>query len=214
MIFEQEITWGKHTFILTNKRALFWPAKKTLILSDLHLGKAAHFRRNGIPIPSQIHHKDLDILEKLLLHYQVERVIIVGDLIHANQNSEVLDFKEFLLRYKGGEFILIRGNHDRLVERKILNLGISAIYDCYELDGIQFVHEPTPCEIPQISGHIHPGVTVRLPTNKHFRLPAYVVSEDMIILPAFSQFTGLDTKPILEKAVKYAILDTGIVVIK
>lgn len=214
MIFEQEITWGKHTLLLTNKRALFWPAKKTLILSDLHLGKAAHFRRNGIPIPSQIHHKDLDILEKLLLHYQVERVIIVGDLIHANQNSEVLDFKEFLLRHKGIEFILIRGNHDRLVERKILNLGISAIYDCYELDGMQFVHEPTPCEISQISGHIHPGVTVRLPTNKHFRLPAYVVSEDMIILPAFSQFTGLDTKPILEKAVKYAILDTGIVVIK
>lgn len=214
MIFEQEITWGKHTLILTNKRALFWPAKKTLILSDLHLGKAAHFRRNGIPIPSQIHHKDLDILEKLLIHYQVERVIIVGDLIHANQNSEVLDFKEFLLRSQGIEFILIRGNHDRLVERKILNLGISAIYDCYQSDGIQFVHDPSPCEIPQISGHIHPGVTVRLPTNKHFRLPAYVVSEDMIILPAFSQFTGLDTKPILEKAVKYAILDTGIVVIK
>lgn len=214
IVHEQEITWRKHTFILTNKRAIFWKDKNTLILSDLHLGKAAHFRRNGIPIPSQIHQKDLDVLEKLLEHYSVEHVIIVGDLIHAHQNGEVLDFKNFLQRHRHIQFILIKGNHDRLAEQKVLELGISGIYDCYEVDGLQFAHEPNRCDTPQISGHIHPGVTVRLPTNKHFRLPAYIVSEDMIILPAFSQFTGLDTKPVLEKAVKYAILDTGIVVIK
>ena len=214
IIHEQEITWAAQKLTLTNQKAIYWEKQKTLILSDLHLGKAAHFRRHGIPIPSQIHHKDLGILEKLILHYQVDKVIIVGDLIHANQNGEVLDFKNFLQHFKEVQFLLIKGNHDRIAERKILDLGIAGIYDSYELDGLCFVHEPQPCEGKLISGHIHPGVTVRLPTNKHFRLPSFVVSEDMIILPAFSRFTGLDTKQVVQKAVNYAVLDTGIMVIK
>lgn len=214
IIHEQEITWAQHTLILTNKKAIYWPAQKTLILSDLHLGKAAHFRRNGIPIPSQIHQRDLDVLEKLLLHYAVKKVIVVGDLIHAHQNGEVLDFKNFLQQFSEIEFILIKGNHDRIADRKILDLGMKAIYNTFNIDGIEFVHEPEKCADYQISGHIHPGVTVRLPTNKHFRLPSYVVSESMIILPAFSQFTGLDTKQSFEKSVNYAILDTGIMAIK
>src|SRR5690606_12670128 len=214
IIHEQEITWAAHKLTLTNQKAIYWEKQKTWILSDLDLGKAAHFRRHGIPIPSQIHHKGLDILEKLILHYQVDKVIIVGDLIHANQNGEVLDFKNFLQRFKEVQFLLIKGNHDRIAERTIMDWGIAGIYDADEWDGLRFVHETQPCEGKSISGRIHLGVTVRLPTNKHLRLPSFVVSEDMIILPAFSRFTGLDTKQVVQKAVNYAVLDTGIMVIK
>ncbi|MCA5003684.1 ligase-associated DNA damage response endonuclease PdeM [Sphingobacterium bovistauri] len=214
IIHEQEITWATHKLILTNKKAIYWPAQRTLILSDVHLGKAAHFRRNGIPIPSKIHQKDLDILEILLNHYTVYKVIVVGDLIHANANGEVLDFKNFLYKFQTIEFVLIKGNHDRIADRKILDLGFRSVCDELHIEGITFVHEPDKSAKFQISGHIHPGVTVKLPTNKYFRLPAYVVSEDMIILPAFSQFTGLDTKQVFEKAVNYAVLDTGIIVVK
>lgn len=214
IIHEQEITWATHSLILTNQKAIYWPAQHALILSDLHLGKAAHFRRNGIPIPSQIHQRDLDILEKLLQYYKVEKVIIVGDLIHAQQNGEVLDFKNFLAQFPSIQFILIKGNHDRVADRKIMELGISEVCNSYTLGGIQFVHDPKSREKFQISGHIHPGVSVRLPTNKHVRFPSYVVTKQMLILPAFSQFTGLDTKHSLEKAVNYAILDSGIVIIR
>ena len=99
IIHEQEITWATHKLILTNKKAIYWQGQRTLILSDLHLGKAAHFRRNGIPIPAQIHQKDLDLLEILLYYYDVQKVIVVGDLIHANANGEVLDFKNFLQKF-------------------------------------------------------------------------------------------------------------------
>ncbi|MGN0001863.1 MAG: ligase-associated DNA damage response endonuclease PdeM [Sphingobacterium composti] len=214
IIHEQEITWANQKLILTNKKAIYWKAQETLILSDLHLGKSAHFRRNGIPIPTQIHEKDLEVLEKLLLQYHVKKVVVVGDLIHANANGEVLDFKLFLERFSSVEFILIKGNHDRMSEKKVLDLGIKSVCSSLTLDNITFVHEPDKCAEYQISGHIHPGVTVRLPTNKHFRLPAFVVSENMLILPAFSQFTGLDTKKVLDNAVNYAITDTGIVVMR
>ena len=33
-------------------RALYWPARKRLVLGDLHLGKADIFRAAGIPVPS------------------------------------------------------------------------------------------------------------------------------------------------------------------
>lgn len=214
IIHEQEITWASQKLILTNKKAIYWQAQKTLILSDLHLGKSAHFRRNGIPIPSQIHQKDLDILDILLNHYDAQKVIVVGDLIHANANGEVLDFRNFLHKFHSVEFILIKGNHDRIADRKILDLGFHSVFNDLQMEGIKFVHEPDKSAKYQISGHIHPGVTVKLPTNKHFRLPTYVVSEQMLILPAFSQFTGLDTKQVINKAVKYAILETGIMVIK
>lgn len=214
IIHEQEISWANQKLILTNKKAIYWKSKQTLVLSDLHLGKAAHFRRNGIPIPTQIQEKDLNVLEKLLHYFDVTKVIVVGDLIHANANGEVLAFKSFLDKFSHIDFVLIKGNHDRLSDQKIYELGFKSIYTNLVIEGITFVHEPDRTSDFQISGHIHPGVTVKLPTNKHFRLPAYVASENMIILPAFSQFTGLDTKPLDDKAVYYAILDTGIIVVK
>ena len=46
---------------------------------------------------------------------------------------------------------------------------------------------------PQIGGHIHPGVTLIAQNRQKLKFPCYLVSENQIILPAFSQFTGLDT---------------------
>ena len=39
------------TFLLSAQRTVFWEEEKTLILSDLHLGKSGHFRKSGIAIP-------------------------------------------------------------------------------------------------------------------------------------------------------------------
>ena len=38
----------------TNARALYWKKENALIISDLHVGKSAHFRKNGIAIPAGI----------------------------------------------------------------------------------------------------------------------------------------------------------------
>ena len=40
-----------HNFILHPSGAIFWLEKKTLFLADVHLGKVAHFRKNGIAVP-------------------------------------------------------------------------------------------------------------------------------------------------------------------
>ena len=49
-----EKTVQNEKLIFTNQRALFWEKNNSLIISDLHLGKTAYFRKNGIPVPSDI----------------------------------------------------------------------------------------------------------------------------------------------------------------
>ena len=51
---------------LLPEKAVFWVEKQTLIIGDLHFGKAGHFRKSGIPVPEMIHSKDFITLEKLL----------------------------------------------------------------------------------------------------------------------------------------------------
>ena len=38
-------------FTLHPSGGVYWIDKKTLLLADIHLGKVAHFRKNGIPVP-------------------------------------------------------------------------------------------------------------------------------------------------------------------
>ncbi|QIH34385.1 ligase-associated DNA damage response endonuclease PdeM [Sphingobacterium sp. DR205] len=214
-IQEQHITFNKQTLILNNQRTIFWPKQNTLILSDLHLGKAAHFRKHGIPIPSDTSSRDLDRLAALIDHYRAENVLVVGDLIHAGINQEVLLLAAFKQRYADLNFHLVVGNHDRKVEKLAEQVDLIYHHDKFELEQISFVHEPIidPSAFT-ISGHIHPGIRIKLPPNKHLRLPCFWVSTQQIILPAFSKFTGLDSRRMPQEYDCYALHDEIILPLK
>ncbi len=210
-VIEKDIIWSGHTFTLTNRRALYWKQENTLILSDLHVGKAAHFRKHGIPMSNLIHQHDLSCLESLIIHFNPTRIIFVGDLLHAAENSEVKELKKFLRTHALIEFILVRGNHDRLDEGLLTEMGIDKVCTNFSLGEVQFIHHSTKFgEAPQISGHLHPGVAVRLPPDQWRSFPAYVVSNNDLILPAFSHFTGTDVKVHIAGAVYHGVYDNGI----
>lgn len=208
-IIEQSIVFGKETFILTNQRAVFWPAQNALLLSDLHLGKAAHFRKNGIALPTQVSVQDIQRLKSLVDHYRVTQVIVVGDLLHAGANTELKLLKELIHQYTGTKFILIKGNHDRFPDYELLDMGIHHIHPALHLDGIELIHQLPVSKGLFITGHIHPGVSLQFPDKKRLRLPCYVLTSNQLILPAFSLFTGLDTR-VIEQAVYYAFYGEGI----
>jgi len=196
------------TLTFTNQRALFWEAEKILILSDLHVGKSAHFRKHGIAISSEVLLSDLKKLEELISHFQPEKVVIVGDLFHAGYNSDLDLFKEWRLQFSQ-QFILIRGNHDRMKCEMYDDLGIECEDDFLEIEPFTFIHHPEKIEENKfyISGHIHPGFVLKT-KNERLRLPCFAVSEQQIVLPAFSQFTGLDTKS-LKGNFKYIVFTEG-----
>ena len=98
--------------LLLPEKAIFWREKSILIVSDLHLGKAGHFRKHGIPVSGKVHFTDLKILEGLLKQHHPIEVILLGDLFHSIKNKEWDDFLRFIKVFDFVKFILVRGNHD------------------------------------------------------------------------------------------------------
>lgn len=208
---EYAITFAGESFLLSNQKAMYWPKKEALILADLHLGKAAHFRKNGIPVPTQVGQTDLTRLHTLLKEYKPKQVIIVGDLVHAGLNNEVTALKKLTEEFAKTDFLLVKGNHDRINEELITAMGIGHICSSYQIENIFFNHIHSESDLkPTISGHLHPGVSLKLHTKKYVKLACFVLTDHQLILPAFSSFTGLYTGNIFERASYYAIHDSGL----
>lgn len=192
----KNITINNEVFTLTNQRAAFWKKEKALILSDLHIGKTAHFRKNGIALANHIMKSDLERLSFLIEYFQPEKFIVVGDLLHAGDNSDVDEFCSWRNQYPDLQFYLIKGNHDRLSAALEKKLCLNFKSEILTIDGFTFIHDfdKTLPEF-QITGHIHPGVVLNS-SVKNIRLPCFVQTDKQLLLPAFSEFTGLDTKNI------------------
>ncbi|RBC79810.1 phosphoesterase, partial [Xanthomonas oryzae pv. oryzae] len=71
------------TVELLGERALYRPAHRALLIADLHLGKADVFRRAGIGLPAGGTAHDLERLDALLAHRDVQALWILGDLLHG-----------------------------------------------------------------------------------------------------------------------------------
>jgi metallophosphoesterase superfamily enzyme len=99
-IVSKHITVSEEVLTITNQRCLYWPKKNCLILSDLHVGKTAHFRRSGIPIPSEVLQTDLRRLSLLIEHFKPTDILIVGDLFHAGSNNDLILFKQWFQKYQ------------------------------------------------------------------------------------------------------------------
>lgn len=185
------------TLHLLPEKAIYWKDAQTLIVSDLHLGKAGHFRKSGIPAPSGINQKNIVKLDDLIRRYSPKRLLMLGDLFHSDANREWLEFEQFTNKWSSVEMLLIRGNHDSLHPSFYDAAGITGV-DAMEESGFLFLHDETQesfekngDETTILSGHIHPGIVLRGKGRQSLRLPCFVVSGSRILLPAFGEFTGL-----------------------
>ncbi|WP_316842537.1 ligase-associated DNA damage response endonuclease PdeM [Pedobacter gandavensis] len=187
------ITCSGETLILNTERAIFWPEQQLLVISDLHIGKPAHFRKHGIQVPSTLGDQDLQRLAGLIDLYKPSTVLITGDLFHDQLNSDVDLFSAWKASFNTTKFLLIKGNHDRLLEKDYKDLGI----EVYEKEMIcppfRFIHDrpDAASEYYTISGHIHPGVRIYGKARQSLNLPCFYFGSTYAVLPAFSAFTGL-----------------------
>lgn len=194
MTSERTITFAGEQMILNSHRTIYWPDQKMLILADMHVGKPAHFRNHGMAIPQQVANHDLDLLKQLIAHYRAQTIMMVGDLFHAGNNPETKIFLQWLENLNTLSWITVMGNHDKTIFNARPILALDEIHEQYAIGNINFVHKPDNAKTPSISGHIHPGVVVKGNHHQKIKLPCFLVSEHKIILPAFSHFTGLDTR--------------------
>ncbi len=203
-----QISLREQQLTLLPQRAIWWEEKRFLLLADLHLGKAGHFRKNGSPIPAAVHWKDLVVLGTLIETYQPEKVVLLGDLFHSDLNNEWLDFAQWMQQYQPLPFVLIKGNHDVLPDAAYDLPQLEVIPEQWHIDPFLLSHKPIiepknqrggwtfPSALTEITnfynlaGHIHPGATVRLGLGQSQRMPSFFFGTTIGLLPAFGQFTG------------------------
>ena len=213
MIKEREISFAGERLLLNNRRSIYWHDKQMLIFSDIHLGKSAQFRQNGIAVPRDVMLKDLEVIKELILHYNAKNITVVGDFFHAGMNSDTQFFSEWTRSFPHLRWNIVKGNHVKSLNEKNAD-GLFHIYDSLFIEPITLVHHPEPEQSHTISGQLHPGVILKASYGQALKIASFLVSENRIILPAFSRFTGLDIgflKKSNEKFTPYVVLDEGVI---
>ena len=187
-----EITFEGQKIILDHRKAVFIKSNKTLVLADLHVGKAEHFRKNGLSLPSYGFVEDIKRFHQLIETYLPDRVLLLGDLYHSVVNEEFAFWDKELDQYKTIEFILVLGNHDSAAQKN--NPFMDRFNVCYELEenGFYYTHEPRNREgMVNWCGHMHPGVVLKGAGKQRLKMPCFSFSVNQVILPAFSEMCGL-----------------------
>lgn len=214
------ITLAGETVQLLPERAAFWAGRQTLIVADLHLGKCETLRAAGMPIPAGVIERDLSRLASAVVRTGAAHIVVVGDLIHHGSGltpelvEGVADFRHRELA--GVEIVLVRGNHDRHAELITQQWGIELLADAHLEGPFGFAHDPADGLVVDAActwyGHLHPLVRVGL-RGDGVSIPCFVVHEDHVLLPAFSQFTRGGTISPGPEAAVYGIADGRVVLL-
>ena len=82
-------------------------------------------------------------------------IIVVGDLFHAELNSEIEIFRKWFEDFNTIKWLLVKGNHDRFSKnsewKKLKSMKPKILFFS------RIFRFPSK---PQIGGHIHPGVSL------------------------------------------------------
>jgi DNA ligase-associated metallophosphoesterase len=190
--------WHGEQLVLLPDRAVFLPEHATVLLADVHLGKPAAFRAQGLPVPEGVTTRDLERMSALVRTTAAQRLIILGDLIH--DQTALLDQTCHAVRawresLSSVQIDLIPGNHDRRA-RSCEPLGVRVLEERVGLGKLDLTHEPPArgdpaADRPTLCGHIHPMVLVGGARSvSRVRTPCFWFDGPLGILPAFGSFTG------------------------
>ncbi|MEC8694238.1 MAG: ligase-associated DNA damage response endonuclease PdeM [Pseudomonadota bacterium] len=188
----QHLEFGHLEFIARADRTLWHKKSDTLFLSDLHLGKGAHFRQAGIPIPEASELSDLDRLMQAVKDTQAKTVWVLGDLFHQPQSisSVQMDRWQHVLDPLHVELKVILGNHDRQAESFACTLGFFIYPEPTLWRGIELAHHPDDDAAYRIAGHIHPQVEFKAASDR-LSYPCFAIKHRrLLLLPAFTAFSG------------------------
>ena len=211
-----EVEAGGERLSLLPERALYWPRERSLLIADAHLGKAAAFRREGVPVPSGTTEENLQRLSAIVDALDPKRLVFLGDMLHnrAARDATAEAVRAWRERHAKLEVVLVRGNHDKRAGDPPREWRVECVDEPLLAAGLALCHVPQP--IPgryAIAGHVHPAVTLAGRAREHVRLPCFFFTRDYAILPAFGSFTGhADVEP-QEGDRVYVVADSSVLVV-
>ena len=206
------ITLKNQQLILTPEKAVYWIEQAALIITDIHLGKSGHFRKNGIAVPQSVNDENLKVLDKLIQLFTPTQIICLGDLFHSHKNSEWATFSNWRNQNSSIEMHLAIGNHDEYSMHEFNGLLLNSS-DQIIADPFLFTHFPViDNELPlyPISGHVHPSVKLKGKGRQSVYAPCFYFGDNYGLLPAFGTFTGTHRISPTSKEVVAVIIDNQV----
>ena len=190
-----EVVAGGQPLVLLADKAVWWPARRTLLVADLHVGKAASFRALGVPVPRGTTSTTLAALDALIEGWPARRIVFLGDFLHAPE-AHVPATLGALARWRARqarlELTLVRGNHDARAGDPPPGLAIEVVDEPLRLDGLALCHHPRPQPgAYALAGHLHPCTSLGGPARDRLRLACFHLGPAVGVLPAFGSFTGM-----------------------
>jgi DNA ligase-associated metallophosphoesterase len=187
------LTIAGQSVTLLPHRAAFWHERKTLLISDLHLGKVETFASFGVPLPDVMQHQ-LAALSAVINATACERVLILGDLLHApaGLTTPMMETVRDWRAKHACEFAVVPGNHDRHLEKVADWWNMRVLGEVHREGPFAFTHEPRPiANALTWAGHIHPVYRMRSASDT-LKLWCFTIDETqgIAVLPAFCDFTS------------------------
>ena len=182
---------------------LYIKKEKILVISDLHIGYEEALNKQGVFVPRFQFKDTIHKLKKIIDSVEIDKIIILGDLKHEFGTISETEWKQTiavldLFESKTKEIILIKGNHDTLLEpiAKKKNLQIlpyEKVNDIFFMHGNKiFDGEDFKSSKVLIIGHEHPAITLnekaKKETFKCFLLGSYQ-RKKLIVMPSFNTVT-------------------------
>ena len=186
---DQPVNVCGKAFLAHKSGALFWPAERALIVSDLHLEKGSSFAAYGQMLPPYDTRDTLQKLAVLIDRYDPETVICLGDSLHDPDGAarmDATDIESLRMLQEGRDWIWITGNHDPKIDRMLAGYVTPEIV----VGGIALRHEPRAgARTHEIAGHFHPAARLVF-HGTSLRRPCFVGNRLRLVMPAFGAFTG------------------------
>lgn len=179
------------TVELMAERCVFWPSRRTLLVADLHLGKPETFLSQAIALPTALSEEPLTRLAGAVARSGAQRVLILGDLLHASIGTTPA-MVERVRAWRSGieaELEVVTGNHDGSIARVAGEWGLRVLGERRQEGPFVFQHEPgeTPGRLTWC-GHIHPMARVGGRADGVRRACCWIRPR-LGVLPAFTRFS-------------------------
>ncbi|MEM6275547.1 MAG: ligase-associated DNA damage response endonuclease PdeM [Pseudomonadota bacterium] len=168
--------------------ALYWPAERMLVVSDLHLGKSDRIaRRSGSLLPPYETRDTLGRLEGDIAATNAKTVICLGDSFDDLAAAESLDEEErlWLARLQAGRrWIWIEGNHDP----GPVDFGGTHLAELVA-PPLTFRHIAEAGATGEVSGHYHPKARLNA-RGRVITRACFLYDARRVVLPAYGTYTG------------------------
>ena len=177
-------------------RAVYVPGAETLVVADIHLGRAAASTVDApVDDGADVRHRLESTFESIRNQFgcEPETVVIAGDFLHSFSSiphgvERDLEALEKLVDRHGATLIVTTGNHDTLLE----TVFDGETNDAYRVDDeivVAHGHERPPIDANRyVIGHDHPALGI-----EGRKLPCFLYGprayrgSDVLMLPPFTR---------------------------